>query len=89
MGEKFAKIAKTTQIIAVSHLAQIACMSDKEFLIEKKEEGGKTRSYIRPLDQEEQKAEIVRLLGGENGEKAALLHAEELLEKARNFKAGL
>ena len=89
VGEKFAKIAKTTQIIAVSHLAQIACMSDKEFLIEKKEEGGKTRSYIRPLDQEEQKAEIVRLLGGENGEKAALLHAEELLEKARNFKAGL
>lgn len=89
VGEKFAKIAKTTQIIAVSHLAQIACMSDKEFLIEKKEEGGKTRSYIRPLDQEEQKAEIVRLLGGENGEKAALLHAEELLEKARNFKAVL
>ena len=89
VGEKFAKIAKTTQIIAVSHLAQIACMSDKEFLIEKKEEGGKTRSYIRPLDQEEQKAEIVRLLGGENGEKAALLHAEELLEKARNFKAEL
>ena len=89
VGEKFAKIAKTTQIIAVSHLAQIACMSDKEFLIEKKEEDGKTRSYIRPLDQEEQKAEIVRLLGGENGEKAALLHAEELLEKARNFKAGL
>ena len=71
VGEKFAKIAKTTQIIAVSHLAQIACMSDGEFLIEKKEENGKTRTFIRALSAEEQKEEIVRLLGGEKGEQAA------------------
>ena len=89
VGEKFAKIAKTTQIIAVSHLAQIACMSDGEFLIEKKEENGKTRTFIRALSAEEQKEEIVRLLGGEQGEQAAYLHAEELLQRAREFKAAL
>ena len=87
--DAFAKIAKTTQIIAVSHLAQIACMSDGEFLIEKKEENGKTRTFIRALSAEEQKEEIVRLLGGEQGEQAAYLHAEELLQRAREFKAAL
>ncbi|MDD6995953.1 MAG: DNA repair protein RecN [Candidatus Borkfalkiaceae bacterium] len=86
VGEKFAKIAKNTQIIAVSHLAQIACMSDREFLIEKREEGGKTHTLIRLLSQAEQKEEIVRLLGGEKDERAAYLHAEELIKKAREFK---
>ena len=86
VGEKFARIAKTTQIIAVSHLAQIACMSDGEFLIEKREENGKTHTLIRPLSAEEQKEEIVRLLGGEKDERAAYLHAEELLQKAREYK---
>ncbi|MGN1051879.1 MAG: DNA repair protein RecN [Candidatus Scatosoma sp.] len=89
VGEKFAKIAKKTQIIAVSHLAQIACMSDGEFLIEKREEGGKTYTVIRKLSVEEQKEEIVRLLGGEKDENAAYLHAEELLKKAREYKNSL
>lgn len=86
VGEKFARIAKITQIIAVSHLAQIAVMSDKEFLIEKKEENGKTHTLIRDLNAEEQKEEIVRLLGGEIGNQAALLHAQELLQRAKEYK---
>lgn len=88
VGEKFADIAKQTQIIAVSHLAQIACMSDREFLIEKQETGGKTHTLIHVLDENGKKEEIVRLLGGEEGEKAALLHAEELLKKAQDYKNG-
>lgn len=89
VGEKFARIAKNTQIIAVSHLAQIACMSDGEFLIEKNEENGKTRTFIRALSKEEQKEEIVRLLGGEQGDEAAYRHAEELLQRSKEYKAAL
>lgn len=89
VGEKFARIAQKTQIIAVSHLAQIACMSDREFLIEKREENGKTHTLIRALSAEEQKEEIVRLLGGEREEHAAYLHAEELLQKAYDYKKSL
>lgn len=89
VGDKFARIAKTTQIIAVSHLAQIACMSDSEFLIEKREENSKTHTLIRRLSAEEQKEEIVRLLGGEKDERAAYMHAEELLQKAREYKNSL
>ena len=86
VAEKFADIAKTTQIIAVSHLAQIAAFADRQFLIEKKEEGGRTFSRIRPLEEEERAGELVRLLGGEQGG-SALMHAEELLKNARAYRS--
>ena len=86
VAEKFADIAKTTQIIAVSHLAQIAAFADRQFLIEKKEEGGRTFSHIRPLEEEERAGELVRLLGGEQGG-SALMHAEELLKNARTYRS--
>ena len=70
VAEKFADIAKTTQIIAVSHLAQIAAFADRQFLIEKKEEGGRTYSRIRALEEEERTEELVRLLGGDKGSSA-------------------
>ena len=89
VGEKLAKIAKHTQIIAVSHLAQIAVMSDSEFLIEKQEENGKTLTKVLALDETSKKLEIVRLLGGDKKDSAAFQHAEELLKQANAFKTSL
>jgi len=89
VGEKFAKIARNTQIIAVSHLAQIAAMSDKEFLIEKREEKEKTLTVIRALNEEDQIGEIVRLLGGDEKDEYAKKHAEELIRQAKEYKASL
>lgn len=86
VGEKFADIAKATQIIAVSHQAQIAAMSDREFLIEKKERDGKTYSSVRILTEEEKSCEIVRLLGGEAGDEIARQHAEALIAQANEYK---
>ena len=86
VGEKLAKIAKHTQILAVSHLAQIAVMSDKEFLIEKQESDGKTHTCVHALDETEKTQEIVRLLGGTNDGEYALKLAEELLKQAKEYK---
>ena len=86
VGEKLAKIAKNTQILAVSHLAQIASMSDNEYLIEKREEGGKTLTQIHALDEEGRRAELVRLLGGEKADEYAYKHAVELLKQAEEYK---
>ncbi len=86
VGEKLAQIAKQTQIIAVSHLAQIAVMSDNEFLIEKEERNGKTLTRVLSLDEKAQKAEIVRLLGGNQKDEYAFKHAEELLKQAKEYK---
>ncbi len=89
VGEKLARIAASTQIIAVSHLAQIAAMSDSEYLIEKNEEGGKTLTNVYALDETEKRFELVRLLGGGEGDEYALKHAEELLKQAKEYKKGI
>lgn len=89
VGEKLAKIAKKTQILAVSHLAQIAVMSDAEYLIEKKEENGKTLTIVRALNEAEKTQEIVRLLGGSDGDEFAKKHAEELLKQADAYKLSI
>ena len=89
VGEKLARIAKGTQIIAVSHLAQIAVMSDEEFLIEKEENGGKTLTQVYHLDENGRLREIVRLLGGTDGDEFALKHAEELQKQAKEYKRAI
>ena len=89
VGEKFARIARGTQIVAVSHLAQIAAMSDREFLIEKNEAEGKTHTCVRALDEKEKTREIVRLLGGDGEEEFALKHAEELVRQAKQYKEAI
>ena len=86
VGEKLARIAKNTQILAVSHLAQIAVMSDNEYLIEKQEIDGKTLTQVRALDEEGKRGEIVRLLGGVNEDEYAYKHAVELLKQADEYK---
>ena len=86
VAEKFADIARDAQIVAVSHLAQIAAMADENFLISKRETAeGKTRTEISPLRGEARKGEIVRLLGGEGSGAAATL-ADELLESCAKYK---
>ena len=89
VGEKLAKIAKNTQIIAVSHLAQIAAMSDREYLIEKSEQDGKTLTNVFCLNEDRQIREIVRLLGGDSKDEYAFKHAEELITQAKEYKNSL
>lgn len=86
VAEKFAMIARKTQIVAVSHLAQIVCMADRDFLIRKEEEGGKTRTRILQLSDAERVGELVRLLGGDADSAFAEKHAEELIESAKKYK---
>lgn len=88
VAEKFAAIACRKQIVAVSHLAQIAAMADRNFLIRKQVEGGKTRTDIVPLDEGARREELVRLLGGSDG-KAAHTLADELVLAANEFKGKL
>lgn len=85
VAEKFRKIAKDTQIIAVSHLVQIAAMADRQFLIEKRESDGRTLTEVKALGEEERVVELARLISGEDSA-LSLKHAAELLEHARAYK---
>ena len=64
-------------------------MSDKEYLIEKQELGGKTVTLVHDLDESGKREEIVRLLGGEDGGDYAYKHADELLKQAETYKNSL
>ncbi|MBR7186277.1 MAG: DNA repair protein RecN [Clostridia bacterium] len=87
VAEKFAKIAKHVQLLAVTHLAQIASFADRSFLIAKQVEGGNTYTRIRALEKDEQLCEIARLVGGDSAHVRA--HAKELLEEAFAYKNSL
>lgn len=87
VAEKFADIAKNTQIIAVSHLPQIAAMADENFLISKHEtQDGKTMTEILPLSKEGRLNEIVRLVGGDAASNAAVSLASELIDSCLDYK---
>ncbi len=85
VAEKFAKISTKTQVIAISHLAQISAMADNSLKIEKFEQSGKTYTAVKVLSETDRIAEIVRIIGGENSE-IAKSHAKELLNSAVKLK---
>ena len=80
VAEKFITISKNTQILAVSHLPQVCASSDAQFLIYKTEEGGKTLTKVKRLDNESKIDEIARLAGGVSST-VARQHAIELIEQ--------
>lgn len=88
MGEKFLKIAKNIQIIAVTHSAQIASFADRQFLIEKREESDSTKTYLSEVKDQERVKEVARLIGGSESD-LSLKHAEEMLRDAALYKNSL
>lgn len=64
VSEKMARLASSRQVIAITHLAQIASMADAHFLIEKTVEDGVTRTHVRELEHDEMVGELARILGG-------------------------
>lgn len=88
VAEKLVKISKRAQVVCVSHLARIAAYADREFLIEKHEENGKTYTQIKALGDEDRLREISRLVGSETGE-SARKYAAELLHEAEIYKNSL
>ncbi|HHV98056.1 MAG TPA: DNA repair protein RecN [Clostridiaceae bacterium] len=86
VGEKLYNISKNHQVICVTHQAQIACMADNHFLIEKISDEETTRTSVKKLNKEEIKNEIARILGGAVISDITIKHAEEMLEDADRFK---
>jgi len=85
VAKKLASIARQRQVICVTHLAQIAAISDRHFLITKTIEGNKTMTSTNALDMQGREREIARLAGG-NDSDLSLQHAREMIEKAKAYK---
>lgn len=88
VSEKLGILAKSHQVICITHLPQIAAMADSHYCIEKSEQNGKTVTNITPLNEDGALNEVARLLGGEVITDAVLENARELKIQAQNTKNG-
>ena len=82
VGRKMMKLAKTRQVICVTHLAQVAACGQKHFSITKTVKGGDTEVEVRELGGEDVVLEIARMIGSSDGAKAGRQHAADLLAEA-------
>ncbi len=81
VGRRLARLAQRSQVIAVTHLAQVAAFANNHLSVVKASDGSVTTSSVTALDGPAREAEMARLLSGSDTG-AALEHARELLESA-------
>ena len=87
VAEKLALVSDLRQVIAITHLPQVAAMSDDHYLIEKSTENMVTRTYLTKLDEEGVEKEVERLSAGAGI--YGSLHAKELRSLALEKKSAL
>ena len=86
VSEKMAKLSASRQVIAITHLAQIASMADSHYLIEKNVKDGSTRTHVRKLESDDVVEELARILGGAKITAAVRKNAEEMKKLAEEMK---
>ena len=80
VARRLEMLARSHQVITITHLPQIASRADQHFSVRKREAEGRTVTEIVPLDDGERSDEIALLLGGETVSPTARRHAEEMLK---------
>jgi len=88
IGRRLARLASSHQVIVVTHLPQVAAYADRHLVVDKSNrDGGKARSRVRTLGEDERIVELARMLAGLDHTDTGRAHAEELLEAARSHRA--
>ena len=86
VSEKLSVVAKTHQVICITHLPQIAAMADQHYLIEKEVRGEETISTIQALSYHDSVKELARMLGGAQITQAVYDNAKEMKDLAMQQK---
>ena len=82
VGRLMKRLGRHVQVMAVTHLPQVAACGDHHFVVAKRSIGGHTTSQVTPLVGESRVAEVARMLGGERSSGTSLAHAQELIAQA-------
>ena len=82
VGKKLKLLSRSQQVLCVTHLPQIAAFATQHFVVEKREEKGRTRTTVRSLEQAERVEEVARMLSGAKRSETSLRHAEQMLAEA-------
>jgi len=80
VGKKLKSLARSNQVLCVTHLPQIATFGDHHYVIEKKETGGRARTTIRVVTGEERTEEVARMLSGAKLTETSRKHAEQMIK---------
>jgi DNA repair protein RecN (Recombination protein N) len=83
VGRRLARLARSSQVVVVTHLPQVAAFADRHLVVEKTDDGSVTRSGVKAMEGEARVRELSRMLAGQEDSELARAHAEELLEAAR------
>ena len=89
VGEKMCLIARSRQVLCITHLPQIAALGDAHFLVEKITGEERTDTHVRRLDREGRVRELSRLVGGAADSESSLSHAAHMLDDAAKTKKSL
>jgi DNA repair protein RecN (Recombination protein N) len=88
VGRLMKQLGRDRQVLAVTHLPQVAACADHHHVVSKSARDGVTRSDIQPVSGEARVAEIARMLGGERLSGTSLAHAQEMLAVGAEAGAG-
>ncbi len=80
VGKKLKSLARSNQVLCVTHLPQIATFADHHYVIEKKERNGRTRTTIRLVSGEGRTEEVARMLSGSKLTDTSRKHAEQMIK---------
>lgn len=86
VGEKILDLSRKRQVIAISHLPQIASLANNHILISKKDTGNFTISSSKNIDEDDRTYEIARLIGGVDITETTIKSAREILEMAEDLR---
>ncbi len=87
IGKRLARLARSSQVLVVTHLPQVAAFADRHLLVVKSGNGEVTESGVQTLDADGRVRELARMLGGMEDSGSARAHAEELLVTAAADRA--
>jgi DNA repair protein RecN (Recombination protein N) len=87
VGRQLRALAASGQVLCVTHLPQVASQADQQVRVRKLASGGRTRTMLEPLGEEERVEELARMLGGAVITARTREHAREMLEAARTAAA--
>lgn len=82
VGKKLKSLAKERQVLVITHLPQIAAMSDVHFTVQKENTGGRVTTLVKKLSRREKVGEVARMLAGEKVTELSVRHAEEMIALA-------
>jgi DNA repair protein RecN (Recombination protein N) len=87
VGRRLARLARSAQVLVVTHLPQVAAYADHHVVVEKSSDGSVTTSGLTALDATARERELSRMFAGMEESDTALAHARELLEAAQPARA--